>query len=338
MLSEPLKFLRPTVWLTAMLLLCGCASLRHSPEASSHTAESIVTRRYVLHADRQISLNAPGFQASGLLQTTTGDLLTINDRGPTLYRVAFRSGAHSAEVVPVTDCFTASQVAPFTPQPPQHLDCEGIAQDPLGRLYICEEGQRWILRCDPASGTVERLSVDWTPVAKSFSSDGNASFEGIAIGDGKLYVANERSDPLIIVVDLTSLRIIDSFVIQPLTPSFLGILHYSDLSWHNGHLFVLCRHHRVVLEADPATHQVLAEYDYREIEDSLGYRTRYPTGLMEGLAVDDNTVWLVTDNNGLPRANGDTRPTLIHCPRLDLTSAPASQFPARSTPASAHVR
>jgi hypothetical protein len=40
---------------------------------------------------------------------------------------------------------------------------------------------------------------------------------------------------------------------------------------------------------------------------------------MEGLAVDENQFWLVTDNNGLGRERYplDTRPTLFRCPRPD---------------------
>jgi len=115
------------------------------------------------------------------------------------------------------------------------------------------------------------------------------------------------------------LKVIDHFVVSPQVNSFLGFLHYSDLSWQDGKLFVLCRHHRVVLEVDPRTYTVVAEFDYREIEEKLGYRTAYPTGLMEGLAVDRNFIWLVTDNNGLgrERSPNDTRPTLLKCARPD---------------------
>jgi len=69
---------------------------------------------------------------------------------------------------------------------------------------------------------------------------------------------------------------------------------------------------------------VVAEYDYRELEDRLSYRTGLPLGIMEGLAVDSEYIWLATDNNGAERkgAKGDTRPTLIKCRRPDLSSAP----------------
>jgi len=267
-----------------------------------------------------MQLNPPGserFDASGLLLTSSRDLLTVNDRGPTLYRIDLGRDGVSADLKPVPNCFTAPQMAPFVDPAGRYSDCEGIAKDDRGRIYLCEEGGRRILRCDPKANQVESLPIDWTPVKQFFSSAKNASFEGIAIGKGKLYVANERTAPVIVVVDLADYRIVDWFTVTPQTGSFLGILHYSDLSWHDNKLFVLCRHHRAVLEVDPKTHAVLAEFEYGELEEELGYKREYPTGIMEGLAVDDRFIWLVTDNNGLGRRQfpNDTRPTLLKCPR-----------------------
>ncbi len=295
------------------LLAAGCATSSKQAEAD--------WPRYVLHAELTAQLNLPGgqrFDASGLLLTPSGDLLTVNDLGPTLYRIQMRPDGASADVVPLPNCFTETQLAPFAREKFGRYDCEGIAQDPEGRLYICEEANRWILRCDPKAGRVERLAIDWSSVQNYFSTDRNASFEGIAIGKGKLYVANERSAPVIIVVDLARLKVIDHFEVYPRRFSLLGT-HYSDLSWYDGKLFVLCRQHRVVLEVDPKTHAVLAEFDYRAMEDQLAYRKQLPVGIMEGLAVERDFFWLVTDNNGFPRANApdDRRPTLLKCRRPD---------------------
>jgi len=299
--------------LVPVLLAAGCATSSKQAEAD--------WPRYVLHAELTAQLNLPGgqrFDASGLLLTPSGDLLTVNDLGPTLYRIELLPDGASADVVPLPNCFTETQLAPFAAEKVGRYDCEGIAQDPEGRLYICEEANRWILRCDPKAGRVERLAIDWTSVRNYFSTDRNASFEGIAIGKGKLYVANERSAPVIIVVDLARLKVIDHFEVYPQRFSLFGT-HYSDLSWYDGKLFVLCRQHRVVLEVDPKSHAVLAEFDYRAMEDRLNYRKQLPVGIMEGLAVERDFFWLVTDNNGFPRANApdDRRPTLLKCRRPD---------------------
>jgi len=279
--------------------------------------------RYRLLAQQTTRLTPPKkdrFDASGLLITPTGDLLTVrNNHDSLLYRIEFLPGNEEANLVPLPDCFSTDNLKQLDPS--NHaFDCEGIAQDPQGRYYLCEERRRWILRCDPKTGQTERLHIDWTPVQEYFSKiDSNASFEGIAIGNGRLYVANERSDPVIIVVDLSSLKVKKHFEVYPTKSSFFGT-HYSDLYWAENKLWVLCRQHRVVLEVDPDTRKVLAEFDYGDIEESLGYRTGLPVGIMEGLAIDATSIWLVTDNNGDPRGRTghDIRPTLIRCARPDL--------------------
>lgn len=166
---------------------------------------------------------------------------------------------------------------------------------------------------------VERLEIDWKPVRKYFNSrNANASFEGVAVGGNRLYVANERDKGRIIVVDLATLRVIDDFTVG--TKRWLtSDVHYSDLSWYDGALYALLREKQVVLRINPENHAVLAEYDFSEIEESreFAYHTRAGTGVMEGLAVTKDAIWLATDNNGLSRKRypQDARPTLFKCAR-----------------------
>src|SRR5882762_2820162 len=126
--------------------------------------------------------NSQRFDASGLLLLTNGDLLTLSDRGPTLYRIQFRANSEAADLITISNVFTPAQLRKYAREKFSYYDTEGLAQDGLGRFYVCEEANRWVLRYDPASEEVERLDIDWTPVKKFFSSDRNASFEGIAIG------------------------------------------------------------------------------------------------------------------------------------------------------------
>src|SRR5712671_2990779 len=55
---------------------------------------------YRLKAERSWLLNLPQrgreFGASGLLLLTNGDLLTVSDRGPTLYRIQFPTNGEAA--------------------------------------------------------------------------------------------------------------------------------------------------------------------------------------------------------------------------------------------------
>ena len=299
--------------LPAVALVAGCAT---APRNSNRDWP-----RYTLHAAQTVLLSSPHgeqFDASALLLMADGSLLTVNDRGPQVYRIEMVPGAGEGRLAPVEGLFRPSELAPLAPLKQGHYDCEGLARDDQGRIYLCEEANRWVLRCDPKTGKVERLPIDWALVAGFFSADPNASFEGIAVGNGRLFVANERSAPLIITVDLRTLRVTGSFQPQPRKGSFFGT-HYSDLCWFDGRLWVLCRQHRVVLEVNPDTREVVAEFDYEAVEDALGYRKGLPVGIMEGLAVDRDWIWLVTDNNGWPRksAPNDIRPTLVKCPRLD---------------------
>ena len=114
------------------------------------------------------------------------------------------------------------------------------------------------------------------------------------------------------------MRVKSNFLVEPTKASFFG-LHYSDLYWFGDQLWVLCRQHRVVLKVDPQKERVLAEFDYGDLEESLGYRIGLPVGIMEGLAISEDSIWLVTDNNGDPRGRqgNDIRPTLVRCARPD---------------------
>src|SRR5262249_51467286 len=128
--------------------------------------------RYVLSADQSWQLNLPGgerFDASGLLLSRRGDLLTVNDRTSAVYRVQFLPGQNAVDLAELPGCFTPAQLAAMAGEKIDRYDIEGIAEDSRQRLYLCEEANRWILRCDPRSHSVERLPIDWTPVQKYFN-------------------------------------------------------------------------------------------------------------------------------------------------------------------------
>jgi hypothetical protein len=80
----------------------------------------------------------------------------------------------------------------------------------------------------------------------------------------------------------------------------------------------------VIVEVDPATRKITAEFDYADVENQLGYMTQLPVGVMEGLAVTADTFWLATDNNGMPRLSApkDTRPSVVKLARPDRPPRP----------------
>lgn len=296
------------------------------PPAAPSLPASSSANSFKLKVAEHWLLNPPGgerFDASALLLRPDGHLYTVNDKSAGLYRIDRRTNG-TADLLRDPKWFTPGQLTPISAGKTGRWDLEGLAQDADGRIYFCEELNRWVLRADPQSGRLERLDIDWSPVKKWFSKDVNASWEGIAVGtNDRLYLANERSIGRIIVVDLKSLRVVDDFQVAPLGHASRDFM-YSDLCWHADSLWVLCRQSRRVVQVDPASHRVLADFDYTDIELSteFGYGVMLPYGQFEGLAVDATNIWLVIDNNGTSRVlhPEDRRPTLFRCPRPDRPS------------------
>lgn len=280
--------------------------------------------REVLTADHFWPLNLPEgrrLDASGLMRLPDGAFVTVNDQDARVFRFEVSDTAEALDLTRVPDLLPDGEAAALMSGKRGRLDLEGVARDETGRWYLCEESQRWILRWDPESKKTERLEIDWGAVRLYFNeSDPNASFEGIAVGGKRLYVANERQTGRIIVVDLATLRVVDHFTVKP-AGSASPDTHFSDLCWAEGSLWALLRDVRKVLRIDPIAHAILAEYDYGEMENApeCGYGLLFAPGFMEGLWVDEKYIWLMVDNNGFARRGrtSDHRPILFRCRRPD---------------------
>lgn len=290
----------------------GALVLRSTNTAVTHTLKAAQVWRLECQAPKR-------FDASALHRLKDGTWITIDDKTTRLFRIELDGDA--GRLVSTEHEFLPKRPArvPGAKAEPRP-DVEGLAVDEGGRVYVCEESRRQVFRYDPATKATERLEIDWTPVKKWFSADINASWEGIAVGGGKLYLANERSRGRIIVVDLASLRVERDFQVSPPDTEAADV-HYSDLCWHAGHLWVLCREGRCVLQVDAAKETVLAAFDYEAIErdPQNAYAHPYPYGFVEGLYVDTENIWLAVDNNEFPRVadKNDRRPQLWRCPRPD---------------------
>lgn len=306
--------------------VAGCTTPKSPVPATEPVAASRADwPRHVLALDDFWRLNPPlpgqRFDASGLAFLPSGELLVVNNLDRRLHLVRFGDTPHEADLVPWPGGFSAAQLRPFAAGKRGAWDFEGLAVDEAGRVYVSEEGNYQVLRLNPAGGAVERLPLDWRGAGLNpLREDPNASLEGVAVGGGRLYVAKERGPARLFAFHDRTFAFAESWVVRP---SRSGLaLHYSDLAWCDGALYVLLRHQRCVLKVDPARGGVRAEYDFRELErrPEFAYRRDYATGVMEGLAVDATHFWLVTDNNGLARRAdaADSRPTLFRCPRPDL--------------------
>lgn len=300
-------------------------------EAPTNAAPAKPWPIYELRAERTWPLELPRgdrFDASALLRLPSGEFYTLSDQQAGVYRLEFppaTTTTNAIRLAPIPDFFTSAQLAKIPGASGRRLDTEGLARDDAGRIYVSEEALRWIFRWDPATRELIRLEIDWAPVSRFFSVlDYNASFEGIAVGGGRLYVANERQRGRIIVIDLKTQRVVDHFTVAPAN-STSDDTHYSDLSWADDSLWALLRDVRKVVRIDVTTKQVIAEFDYAAMETArpVAYGVFFAPGFMEGLAIDEQSIWLLSDNNGMGRRidGRDTRPLLFRCPRPDRAGA-----------------
>ncbi len=297
-------------------LWTGCYSAKN-PVGST-------TRTQPLSVAQSWTLTPPGgrFDASALVRLPDGRMLTVNDKETGLFEIQFPNSGTEAVLVPYAG-LSPSLFEPLTPGRDLPWDVEGIGIDSTGALYLSEEHSRWILKQSAPGKPLERLPIDWSPASRWFSkTDRNASFEGVAVGDRFLYVANERDTGRILEIDRKTLRVVSDF--QPRPPGASGDdIHYTDLCWFDGELWALCREHRRVLCINPHTHAVRLCFSYFPIEmdPKYAYQHLLPYGFFEGLSVDADNVWLLIDNNGYPRKSNpqDARPLLLRCPRPDRT-------------------
>src|SRR6185503_11841223 len=88
-------------------LVKGAQALLQTNRAAWPTYTLRSTEHWLLGATHQ------RFDASGLLFLTNGWLLTLNDRGPTPYRINFLPGTNVANLFPLTNLFSPAQLKPF---------------------------------------------------------------------------------------------------------------------------------------------------------------------------------------------------------------------------------
>ena len=309
------------------LVAAGTPHVVNSAESHSAKGGALTVRtndgrkHFTLTADATWQLDVKERFDASALAFHNGKLITVNDRDGAFYELALQS--HSVAKLERLDLFPKAKLSHLAPKKASRFDLEGISKDSNGNLYVSEETQRLVFKSSPDGKSIEALAFDWSPVKKFLSNDPNASLEGIAIAGNLLYLANERSSARIVVLELSSRKIIDSFFVDSEGFAFGGP-HYSDLAFFKDRLFILNRNNRCVLEVDPEKKRVLAEYSFAQMElaEEFAYKSDYPTGAMEGLAIDPEHFWLLTDNNGKARFKHpqDTRPTLFRCKRPNVAS------------------
>src|SRR5690606_6284304 len=201
------------------------------------------------------------------------------------------------------------------------LDLEGISSDGAGGLLVACEYPVRILRIGPDSSTAW-----YTPPLKAFGSTvglfqlPNATVEGVArLSDGRLVLAAERSERGLIELPASGELSHARAWSMPRTPFALGgtrLPDFSDLATADGALFALVRNgHLVVrLERTSAGWNEQQAWSFARAENDAQHAyfdRRY--GVAEGLAMDENFIDFVLDNNADNRLvkRGDIRSQLL---------------------------
>ena len=323
--AKRILFALGCLYISAALARIVIAAESHSAKGGALTVRKNDGRKhFILNADATWQLDVKERFDASALAFHNGKLITVNDRDAVFHELDLQT--NFVAKLKKLDLFPKARLSQIAPKKGSRFDFEGISKDSQGNLYVSEETQRLVFKSSPDGKTIEVLNFDWSPVKKFLSGDVNASLEGIAVAGNLLYLANERSSPRIIVIDLASHKVTDSFFVDSEGFAFGGP-HYSDLAFFKERLFVLNRNNRCILEVDPKEKRVIAEFSFAQMElaEDFAYKSDYPTGAMEGLAIDENYFWLLTDNNGKSRFKHpqDTRPTLFRCKRPEPASVDA---------------
>ncbi|MFA0809449.1 hypothetical protein [Microbulbifer epialgicus] len=191
-------------------------------------------------------------------------------------------------------------------------DWEGVACDDQGNLFLASEYYFSLLKVD-LTGNKEWLVEDLYSKGREFGlfEKDNAYIEGVMIGENGILLADEREPRGFVSIK----NDIMSFYAQPGTHLSEENLpyDYTGLDEYKGEIIALERNHYKVCKLSKDFKGNTC-YSFRDVANSSnwGYVTgRY--GLAEGLAVTDDFLWIIFDNNGdYRKANPeDSRSTLL---------------------------
>lgn len=229
---------------------------------------------------------------------------------------------------------TASTIVTRDGKPAEKLDLEGIANDGAGGFWLASEGDtkkevpHQILHVDAKGAIVEEIPFD----AKLLEGETRSGAEGIAMVDGKLWIAIQRpwkTDPK----DQTKLVSYDpttkawGAVLYPLESAEGegGWVGLSEIAAGGDHVYLIERDNRIggaaklktitrvaVSELKPAPLggplPVVAKEVVRDLVPDLARTGGYVVDKVEGFAIGaDGVGHVVTDNDGVDDSSGETR-------------------------------
>lgn len=268
-----------------------------------------------------------GLDISGLT-FCEGELLAVADKiSERIYRLTPESGTSSVQLVPKVD-FSRPALPDDQPislkaramhyaSTPLSMDFEGITCSGSG-IFLLSERHNRIVKLNQAGKTGEWMPVRWSESARKqgYLQLFNAESEGLVKIGEDFWVALER-DPRGLLKLQPSDDVGRHFHQVPSVPG-LDFRDRSEdltgLAYYDGALFTLERNAFAVCRRSLAT--LAAEWcvEYRHIEEGPEYIYRKTLfGKGEGLAVNEQGIFVVLDNNGVTRvaAPDDSRGLLM---------------------------
>jgi uncharacterized protein YjiK len=247
------------------------------------------------------------FQPSGLY-LSRGHLLTVSDKHD---EAVFELDLQSEVAV-------ARPFLTFEPPAGKALDLEGLTGNDDGSLLLASESQLRLLVVSP-SGRAQwsAPSLEEAGRKAGLFQKSNAGLEGVARIGNQLVLAAEREPRGLLEADEKGGNVVAyRMPAAPCTARSKRSDDWSDLTVSDGELFALERntHHIVRLARVDGRYRHVGYWSYAQTENDPRYRYEDRTfGLAEGLALDDQHVYVVLDNNEQTReaARSDRRPLLF---------------------------
>lgn len=269
-----------------------------------------------------------GLDISGL-SFCGGELLAVADKvSEHIYRLSPEPGRDSVALaaranftrppLPVDQPVLFKARALHYASVPLSMDFEGITCDGSG-IYLLSERHNRIARLNLEQQKAEWLSVRWSEAAKArgFLRRFNGESEGLVRVGDDFWVALERDPRGLLKLnagdqegwDFRMLPAVSGLDFRGRSEDLAGLAVYgSALFTLERNAFAVCRRNLDSLQAEWCIH-------YRDIEEGPSYiyrKTRFGKG--EGLAVNEQGIFVVLDNNGVGRAAApdDSRGLLLH--------------------------
>ena len=234
-------------------------------------------------------------------------LITVSDKSENcdkIYELVTKENGY-ADAKPII-VLNEEQISQYKSAQKYRVDFEGITNNNRF-FYICDERNRNILQVTE-NGDVKKMPLNFhTYVAKQnwnpFSGVTNAGFEGIAYDkhSQKMYVLNERMYRHIYEIEDSAIQGGFDVPAGENLPRYEGgYAIYPDFSgaYFDKYLYVIYRNEYKILCIDPQKKCIVSSASYGHITKNL-YSREDPFGLVEGIAMTADKIFLIMDNNGI---------------------------------------